>query len=386
MEGVLCRNDEQALVSSFLEIAIGQTPETAKQFLQATEWRPEEAINLFFSANQSNGNQITASKNVVNDPNQGQLEGWEDDQSVRPPLPVVRQTLYDDSMSNTSSSGDALGGGSVWESDNLASLFRPPSDLMFQGSFEKAKEFASMEDKWLLVNLQSMTEFSSHMLNRDVWANETVSQTIKANFIFWQVYDDAIEGKKVRTYYRLDSAPIVLFIDPITGQKIHCLSGMVQPETLLENLQPLMEGGPRSTHIIKSNSVKVSNDETTLDSNNADEGSTNRPADPSLTEEPTNSPVYPPLSEEPKGDRNRICRVGVRLPDGRRVQRNFLCSDPIQFLWSFCNTQLGEAKTRHFQLKPAMPIGAKRLDYGSKLSFRESGIANSLVMVVIDEA
>lgn len=49
-------------------------------------------------------------------------------------------------------------------------------------------------------------------------------------------------------------------------------------------------------------------------------------------EEPcsTKKPTYPPLPEEPKSDRNLLCRVGVRLPDGRRVQRNFLRTDPIQ--------------------------------------------------------
>lgn len=41
-------------------------------------------------------------------------------------------------------------------------------------------------------------------------------------------------------------------------------------------------------------------------------------------------PVYPPLPEEPKGDRSLLCTVGVRLPDGRRIKRNFLRTDPIQ--------------------------------------------------------
>lgn len=41
-------------------------------------------------------------------------------------------------------------------------------------------------------------------------------------------------------------------------------------------------------------------------------------------------PTYPPLPAEPKGDKSLICRVGVRLPDGRRAQRNFLRIDPIQ--------------------------------------------------------
>lgn len=39
---------------------------------------------------------------------------------------------------------------------------------------------------------------------------------------------------------------------------------------------------------------------------------------------------YPLLPEEPTGDRSLLCRVGVRLPDGRRLQRSFLRSDPIQ--------------------------------------------------------
>ena len=34
MEGVLSSTDKQSMVSSFLEIAVGQTADTAKQFLQ----------------------------------------------------------------------------------------------------------------------------------------------------------------------------------------------------------------------------------------------------------------------------------------------------------------------------------------------------------------
>ena len=48
------------------------------------------------------------------------------------------------------------------------------------------------------------------------------------------MYDDTTEGRKVCTYYKLDSIPVVLVIDPITGQKMRSWSGMVQPERLLE--------------------------------------------------------------------------------------------------------------------------------------------------------
>lgn len=43
-------------------------------------------------------------------------------------------------------------------------------------------------------------------------------------------------------------------------------------------------------------------------------------------------PSYPPLPEEPKGDRNLLCRVAIRFPDGRRLQRNFLRTDSIKVI------------------------------------------------------
>ncbi|GJR84976.1 plant UBX domain-containing protein 7-like protein, partial [Tanacetum coccineum] len=66
---------------------------------------------------------------------------------------------------------DAAQGGSTSAAEssnkNLASLYRPPFALMFNGPFEKAKEAANRQDRWLLVNVQSTKEFNSHMLNRD---------------------------------------------------------------------------------------------------------------------------------------------------------------------------------------------------------------------------
>ncbi|XP_052881607.1 plant UBX domain-containing protein 7 isoform X4 [Gossypium arboreum] len=407
MEGMLSASDKQSMVSSFLEIAVGQTAETAMQFLQATSWKLDEALQLFYVGNEGGvvgtASESPAVENVDSwvDQNSGELkESGNSDvgpiggEEVRPPLPVVRETLYDDaSLYGASRLGlppqqsssliafrnfdEEMKRPGVWESDegasstvdaprdNLASLYRPPFHLMFQGPFEKAKAAASVEDKWLLVNLQSTKEFSSHMfsdavcfkLNRDTWGNEAVSQTVSTNFIFWQVYDDTSEGRKVCTYYKLDSIPVVLVIDPITGQKMRSWFGMVQPESLLEDLVQFMDGGPRDYHATLSHKrprgssvtpqqkIKVSTDETNEDKEmlraiaasmeNAKDSIKTTEDDKvsSTTEEEsclTKKPAYPPLPEEPKGDRNLLCRVGVRLPDGRRVQRNFLRTDPIQ--------------------------------------------------------
>ncbi|KAJ6721390.1 UBX DOMAIN-CONTAINING PROTEIN [Salix viminalis] len=450
MERLLSENDEQSMVSSFLEIAVGQTDEIARQFLQATSWKLEDAIQLFYVGNEG-GAVASASHPPPTETWPEVLESGLKDlenekvvqsggEEVRAPLPVMRDTLYDDAMLyGASRTGyppheassliafrnfdEEMKHPGVWESDqgststtdnardNLASLYRPPFHLMFHGSFEKAKGAASVQDKWLLVNLQSTKEFSSHMLNRDTWANEAVAQTISTNFIFWQVYDDTSEGRKVCTYYKLDSIPVVLIIDPITGQKMHSWVGMVQPESLLEDLVPFMDGGPREHHKTLSHkrqrgssltppkskalvsayetkeedaealralaaSMESMKDSSVISSNDKDDASTAKVEEKCSTRMPT----YPPLPEEPSGDKSLLCRVGIRLPDGRRVQRNFLKTDPIRLLWSFCYSQLEKDGTKLFRLTEAIP-GAKRLDYDSTMTFGDSGLANSMISV-----
>ncbi|XP_027345531.1 plant UBX domain-containing protein 7 isoform X4 [Abrus precatorius] len=393
-------NEQQnMMVSSFLEVAQGQTAETARQFLQATSWKLEEALQLFLI-----GSEVPPPSSPLEN-----VDSWTDQPSseprkdtanesvaeeVRPPLPVIRETLYDDAMLyGTSRIGhrsqepssliafrnfeEEMRRPGVWESeqgaastaessrDNLASLYRPPFHLMFNGPFDKAKDAASVQDKWLLVNIQSTKEFSSHMLNRDTWANEAVSQTISTNFIFWQVYDDTTEGRKVCTYYRLDSIPVVLIIDPITGQKMRSWCGMVQPESLLEGLLAFLDAGPKDHHItlshkrprgsssppktkavVDSDGNKEEDEEVqralaasmeSMKESTAIAGRDNKDADVAVNGQETavaKRPTYPTLPEEPKAERNLLCRVGVRLPDGRRVQRNFLRSDSIQLLIS----------------------------------------------------
>ncbi|AAF63167.1 T5E21.7 [Arabidopsis thaliana] len=509
---MLSSGDQQRLVSSFLEIAVGQTAETARQFLQATSWKLEEAIQLFYIGNEGGMLQSgTHTQPASNDDAAAQSWGAatgtgnemilpNDVDEVRAPLPVVRETLYGESMyyglvsfsvEDLSSEARAAlfsfltlmdlveylvgsskllaasGSGSVgisavgesmamrvgnsqpepnsliafrnfseepkspgiWEPDegdssasasasasasesasaprdSLASLYRPPFHLMFQGSFEQAKTTSSSQDKWLLVNLQSTTEFSSHMLNRDTWANDAVSQTIKANFIFWQVYDDTTEGRKVCTYYKLESIPVVLVIDPTTGQRMRMWTGMVDPENLLEDLVPFMDGGPRehfaslskkrprgSFSLTPHSKPKDEEEEelqralaASLEDNNmkesSDDQSTIIPEEVAV-EAVTSAvlPTFPPLPEEPKGgDRSLQCRVGIRLPNGQRLQRNFLKTDTIQLLWSFCYSQLEESERKKpLKLTQAIPGESKTLEYESNLTLEQSGVANSMI-------
>ncbi|KAK8456442.1 hypothetical protein SEVIR_3G022200v4 [Setaria viridis] len=422
--------EKEALVSSFLEIAAGQTPETATQFLQMTSWHLEEALQLFYidgesalaarPAAPSAAAAMAAAAGVeealrfapppaaaLGDPMLQGLGVGEDD-DVRAPLPVKRETLYGDGPVSVLRPSTTVAfrnfeqearQSAVWDSDqnatsssrdNLASLYRPPFSLMFNGPFDKAKLEASCLDKWLLINLQSTEEFSSHMLNRDTWGNEAVAQLIRSNFIFWQVYHDTSEGRKVCTYYNLVSVPAILLIDPITGQKMRGWNGMVHPDRLLEDLLPYLDKGPKEHHAaqpqkrprkVDQESSMAKQGKPTVEDEDEElaravaaslEGSKEVAEESGATDdmaeaepEEDNEPSlnikldYPPLPEEPTGSRDLLCRVAIRLPNNRRIQRNFLHTDPIKVthlhrLQMFLSHSLGSLTDGLFTAAPVV--------------------------------
>ncbi|ESO84306.1 hypothetical protein LOTGIDRAFT_132375 [Lottia gigantea] len=102
----------------------------------------------------------------------------------------------------------------------LEDLFRPPIDITFKGTFQKAREAGQNKKKWLLVNIQNVQEFQCQVLNRDVWSNEAVRGMIKQHFIFWQVYHDSEEGTKYIQFYKVVQWPYIAIIDPITGENM----------------------------------------------------------------------------------------------------------------------------------------------------------------------
>ncbi|MCL7035059.1 hypothetical protein MKW94_023947 [Papaver nudicaule] len=358
-EEIIVTELQQSMISSFLEVVVGQSNETAIQYLQETNWNVEEAVKLFYSVDYRGNNwNLTP---VAEDHNLGPVA------QDHNPAPVTQ----DDNPAPVAPAP-------VAEDDNPDLLYRPPLELMFDGSFHDAKDVAKEQNKWLIVNVQSKREFSSITLNLDTWAHEAVSQTIKGNFIFWQVYDDVFEGQKVCTYYKLTSFPAVLVLDPITGQKMKSW-GMIEARQLLEDLVPFMDAGPQHGYpqLFRKQDAPAHVAPASTDT------------DELVVDEPVTSSskkliTYPDLPEEPKVDKTLLCRIGVRLPDGRRLQRNFLKTDPLQLLWSFCSSQLDEAESRSFQLTQAIPGASKTLDYESKQTFEESGLSNSMISVTWD--
>ncbi|XP_042429668.1 plant UBX domain-containing protein 7-like isoform X2 [Zingiber officinale] len=398
METLPSAAERQQLVSSFLEIAVGQTADTATQFLEATGWKLDDAVQLFYVGNEGGGVESTFPPRQNNGTTSEQqnvlasgssVKGALEDE-VRAPLPVKRDTLYGDpaffrlqpsSVVAFRNFDEESKRSAVWESsessastetgtrDNLASLYSPPFALMFQGPFDQAKVEASLHRKWLLVNLQSNEEFSSHMLNRDTWANEAVAETIRSNFIFWQVYHDTSEGKKVCTYYSLFTLPAVLIIDPITGQKMRAWTGMVHPERLLEDLLPFLDKGPNEQHaFLPQKRPRVAHDSAIADIADKE----------SVEDDVEVMQAIAASLEDTKGPTH------LATCEGSGSEIPLETSSNEKLLWSFCSLKLEDEQQRPFHFTQAIPGASKSLEYESDLTFEAASLSNSMISLVWD--
>jgi len=96
---------------------------------------------------------------------------------------------------------------------------------MFNGSWDEARDEGKEEKKWLLVNIQNEKVFDCQVLNRDVWKNEGIVETVRENFVFLQYSKDDPRGDQYCQYYFQqseieDEYPHVAIVDPRTGEQV----------------------------------------------------------------------------------------------------------------------------------------------------------------------
>ncbi|KAF2480530.1 UBX domain-containing protein 2 [Neohortaea acidophila] len=132
----------------------------------------------------------------------------------------------------------ATGGASdqTSKSNLLADLFRPPFDLISQLSFSAARDEGKEDEKWILVNVQDPSIFDCQVLNRDIWKNQSIRDTIKEHFIFMQYNKEDPRGQEYVNYYfrtmldNEDAYPHIAIIDPRTGEQVKTWSGSPAPK------------------------------------------------------------------------------------------------------------------------------------------------------------
>eukprot|EP00958_Prasinococcus_capsulatus_P010109 scaffold990_cov393-Prasinococcus_capsulatus_cf.AAC.9 len=308
-------------------------------------------------------------------------------------------------------------GGEPQATNSLATMFKPPTQLLFRGTFDEAKEKASAEGKWLLLNVQSMTEFASHMLNRDTFGHELVKDTIRTNFVFHQILDTTHDGMMATSYYKLTSFPVILVIDPITGAKVNALQGFLTAEKLLEELVNFMGVSPLSgmpapkrtkeLPAPQSSAPGPMNEEeqrelemalqASLEDNPGaaieigDGKSLLAHGPESTSQKEAGAAVKRPedlmraaqmdLGEEPAQGAEGSCRIGLRLPNGERVMRRMMKTAPVQTLFTLCRASaLDMATGKPFRMSEAIP-GSEVISEDTEGTIESLGIANAMLQV-----
>ncbi|KAK5110796.1 hypothetical protein LTR62_005507 [Meristemomyces frigidus] len=122
------------------------------------------------------------------------------------------------------------------KSNLLAELFKPPFDLMSRLPWSEARDEGKETQKWLLVNVQDPSIFDCQVLNRDIWKNPSIRDTINEHFIFLQYNKDDPRGREYIQYYFAqmrdveDAYPHIAIVDPRTGEQVKTWSGSPSPK------------------------------------------------------------------------------------------------------------------------------------------------------------
>ena len=133
----------------------------------------------------------------------------------------------------------ATGGASeqTSKSNLLADLFRPPFDLIaHHHTLSTARDDGKENEKWIIVNIQDPSIFDCQVLNRDIWKNPSIRDTIQEHFIFLQYGKGDERGREYTNYYfanmkdNEDAYPHIAIIDPRTGEQVKTWSGSPAPK------------------------------------------------------------------------------------------------------------------------------------------------------------
>ncbi|KLJ09234.1 hypothetical protein EMPG_15342 [Blastomyces silverae] len=156
----------------------------------------------------------------------------------------------DGSASHRASLAEATGGASNASSKSgmLAEMYRPPFEIMSKLPWDLARDEGREKMKWLLVNIQDASVFDCQLLNRDLWKNPGVMETVKEHFIFLQYSKDDPRGSQYIQYYFpgsdvQDNYPHIAIVDPRTGEQVKTWTGppVIKPSDFLMQVHEFLD-------------------------------------------------------------------------------------------------------------------------------------------------
>jgi len=197
-------------VASFMN-ATSATADEARNYLEMGGGNLERAVSLFMDmqcgeaggGKPKDDDEVRAPMNSFND----QIIGGQRDQNI--------ETLIEQDA-------EAMASRMKIDKDSNAfnALFAPPGFSDKKPWFE-CIQLAKESSRWIFVNIQDKEVWESHILNRDVWSDETIVEVMNGSFVFWQRDTQSVEGLHFCHTYKIDvevkqKLPILCVIDPRT--------------------------------------------------------------------------------------------------------------------------------------------------------------------------
>ncbi len=337
------------------------------------------------------------------------------------------QNVWDDDTPSRVENGE--GSQQTMLQARLAELFRPPHDLMSHLPWDEARAEGREEKKWILANIQDISDFWCQVLNRDIWKDEAIRQIVREHFIFLQYQKDDPQASQYIQYYmpegrheNPDNYPHVAIIDPRTGEQVKVWSGRPFPDApdfhsqLVEFLDRYSLDAHSKNPVAKSKPRQPVKDigrmteEEMLQmamQNSLETGDGGGPSQPSVLDpdqltaprresqegsvvDLTDSPAATPQSAfariasdrphvEPANDPASTTRIQLRHSGGRVIRR-FAVDDPVVRVYEWLKAEPLEGKSgSEFELK-VMPQGRDLIDDLDK-TIAEAGLKQATVMI-----
>ncbi|KAJ5335988.1 hypothetical protein MYU51_020123 [Penicillium brevicompactum] len=313
------------------------------------------------------------------------------------------------------------------KSNMLAEMYRPPFEIMSRLPWDAARDEGKDNEKWLLINVQDASVFDCQVLNRDLWKDTSVQDTVKENFIFLQYSkDDPRASSYIQYYFQgsdvSDNYPHIAIVDPRTGEQMKIWSGppLVKPADFLMQLhefldryslnhnvrnpvakrksekkektidamteEEMMEMAMRNSLGGAGESGAAVQDPDDLTRSTEDVKGKRRAAEQDVSMDDPEPVAASPFAsipsdkphQEPEADPATTTRIQFRHPSGRVIRR-FALSDPVQriYEWLKSDHPVEDKLGVEFDLNS---MGRNLIDQLST-SIQDAGLKNGTVMI-----
>uniref|UniRef100_M8BQ95 Uncharacterized protein n=1 Tax=Aegilops tauschii TaxID=37682 RepID=M8BQ95_AEGTA len=330
-------DDHDALVCQFMQVTACISLSDAAQHLASCSWRLDEAVNLYFAGGAASSAPVVPRTSLL---------------CALPSLPAPRQ-LYGPSSSTAR---------------------RQPAG----------------------------GESAAHQEIRDVGATELVARAVRERFVLWQVdvderEDGLDEGGKGSCYYKLahDMMPHVLVVDPVTGELVHRMRAATDPNDMIAVAEKFAERRPvmpakATKHRAGSSLAPPPRGKQeappvgSAASSSSNPSSEIAPCERKLGTTATKQVETvvdagaTPTCEMAPGPGEKLCKLRVRLPDGRALTKQFGAERGVGALFAFCRSE----EERPFRLM-RLAGGSMQQIGDENVSFDDLGLHMSTVFMVL---